>query len=332
EDHVVCIGTNWTIGYAFIGWTYVIDFDNLVFTVNGAIHFPFDNMPPLGSSDNEPGWVEYLESYERIEIPAKYLTTVDLWPTPSFDVTQAQQQYNELRPTIVSLPEWGTPTWDSLSVSQHLGTSIVKTLVDDYSDELALAQYSSVWHKIGLFCWRVTNAAAPSHLIFPPLSAAPESRVVYVRTDLVKEPESVTRTIHHHMGGKGTLGRYCIIQSGDLGLNTTQNASSTQDLREHSSTTNLESGLWMLLDMIKKDTRHHMRIQTVDRRWEMVIGNAPAAEIQEESDRPFTISRLDVHVLSVPVYIYIAPRRTKNNAFFLVRILSNRNYDEVERM
>ncbi|KAG8695974.1 hypothetical protein FRC11_001064, partial [Ceratobasidium sp. 423] len=171
--------------------------------------FPFDNIPPLDSSDSELGLVEYLESYEKIEIPAEYPTTADLWPAPSFDVTQAQQQYDEFRPIMVSLSGWGTPTRDSLSVSQRLGTSIVKTLVDDYSGELALAQYSSVWHKIGLFCWQVANAAAPSHLIFPPLNATPQNDVLYVRTDLVKEPESVTRTIHHHMGGKGTLGRYC---------------------------------------------------------------------------------------------------------------------------
>ncbi|KAG8728291.1 hypothetical protein FRC11_011422, partial [Ceratobasidium sp. 423] len=209
EDHVVCTGSNWTLGDTFIEWTYVIDFDNLVFTVNGAVHFPFDNMPPLDSSDSELGLVEYLESCERIEIPAKYLTTVDLRPAPNFNVTQAQQQYDEFRPTIVSLSGWGTPTWDSLSVSQRLGTSIVKTLVDDYSDELALAQYSSVWHKIGLFCWQVANAAAPSHLICPPIDATPQNSVLYVRTDLVKQPRSVTRTIHYHMGGKGTPGQYC---------------------------------------------------------------------------------------------------------------------------
>ncbi|KAG8744251.1 hypothetical protein FRC11_013584, partial [Ceratobasidium sp. 423] len=166
-------------------------------------------MPPLYPSDSEPGFVGYLQSYERIQIPAKYLKSIDLWPAPRFDVTEARQQYVELQPAIAGLAEWGTPTWDSLSVPQRLAAIIVRTLVYDYSDELALAHYPTVWHKVGLFCWQVANAAAPSHLICPPLSVTPQNDVLYVRTDLAREPRSTIQTIHHHMGGKGTLGRYC---------------------------------------------------------------------------------------------------------------------------
>ncbi|KAL5633627.1 hypothetical protein ACGC1H_003941 [Rhizoctonia solani] len=211
QEAVVSTGCDWTLGDTFIEWTYVIDFDNRVCTVNGAVHFPFDNMPPLHSSDSELGFAEYLESYERIEIPAKYLKTIDLWPAPRFDVAQVHQQYHQLEPLIAKFPEWTGLTWDTLSVSQCLATLIVKTLVHDYSDELALTHYSNVWHKIGLFCWQVANAAAPSHLICPSLDSTPKNSVLYVRTDLVKEPraQSLVQTIRKHMGGKGTIGRYC---------------------------------------------------------------------------------------------------------------------------
>ncbi|KAJ1306367.1 hypothetical protein OPQ81_007373 [Rhizoctonia solani] len=208
QNHEIGTGCNWTLGDLSIDWTYVIDFDNRVFTVNGAVHFPFDSMPPLHSSDSEPGFAEYFEWEEMIKIPTKYLTSIDLWPAPPFDTAQAQRQYKELQPLIAPPSEWGSPTWDSLTVSQRLSTCIAKTLVHDYSEELALAHYSSVWHKLGLFCWQVANVAAPSHLICPPLDATPQDTVLYVRTDLIKEPRAV-RIIHLHMGGKGTLGRYC---------------------------------------------------------------------------------------------------------------------------
>ncbi|KEP46020.1 putative CHD5 domain protein [Rhizoctonia solani 123E] len=205
------VGTcrNWTLGSLSIDWTYVIDFDNCVLTVNGAVHFPFDKIPPLDGSESDPGFVEYLESDDRIEIPAKYLKTIDLWPAPRFDVTKARRQYSRIRPLTVALVEWGAPTWDSLSVSHHLAASIVKTLIHDYSDELALTHYSNVWHKIGLFCWQVANAAAPSHLICPPLDANPLNSVHYTCVDLAKEPWGSVRSIHRHINARGTLGRYC---------------------------------------------------------------------------------------------------------------------------
>ncbi|KAF8750892.1 hypothetical protein RHS01_09037 [Rhizoctonia solani] len=177
---------SWTLGAAFIEWTYVFDFDDRVFTVNGAVNFRFDNMPPRKRRPHGFSLTDYLESFVRVKIPEKHIKILKPWPPPRFDTIQAESQYRQLEPRTVPLSEWGCPSWDILTTSQHLASSLVKTLVHDYSDELALAHYPSVWHKIGLFCWQVANAAAPSHLICPPLDATPKSSSLYVRADLVK--------------------------------------------------------------------------------------------------------------------------------------------------
>ncbi|KAH7334855.1 hypothetical protein B0J17DRAFT_708432 [Rhizoctonia solani] len=61
----------WTFPEDLIEWTYAFDLDNMVFTVNGSMHFRLDNMPPT------------LDYYYREEprVPIKYIRdTVDLWP------------------------------------------------------------------------------------------------------------------------------------------------------------------------------------------------------------------------------------------------------------
>ncbi|QRW24037.1 CHD5 domain protein [Rhizoctonia solani] len=201
---------SWTLGAAFIEWTYVFDFDDRVFTVNGAVNFRFDNMPPRKRRPHGFSLTDYLESFARVKIPEKHIKILKPWPPPRFDTIQAESQYRQLEPRTVPLSEWGCPSWDTLTTSQHLASSLVKTLVHDYSDELALAHYPSVWHKIGLFCWQVANAAAPSHLICPPLDATPKSSSLYVRADLVKHTGTTDpKVVQAHIGGKGTLGCYC---------------------------------------------------------------------------------------------------------------------------
>ncbi|KAH7326932.1 hypothetical protein B0J17DRAFT_222874 [Rhizoctonia solani] len=90
REYSVGATSNWTLGSVGNQWTYVIDFDNCVFTVNGAVHFPFDNIPPLLDSEYEPSFDQYIDSDERVEIPAKYLKAVDLWPAPRFEVARAR--------------------------------------------------------------------------------------------------------------------------------------------------------------------------------------------------------------------------------------------------
>ncbi|CAE6355311.1 unnamed protein product [Rhizoctonia solani] len=184
---------------------YVIDLDNRVFTVNGVIHFKLDNLP---SNDK---LCDLFMRPERFELPAELaiVKSVDLWPPPRFDTAQAKRTYDQLRPLVVTLPDWGIPAWDTLTVSHHLSATLVETLVDDYTDDLALTHFPSVWHKVGLFCWQVANAAAPSHLSCPPLDVTPKSSSLYTRASLIKYPSSTHPSITGYMGGKGTLGRYC---------------------------------------------------------------------------------------------------------------------------
>ncbi|EUC58394.1 CHD5 domain protein, partial [Rhizoctonia solani AG-3 Rhs1AP] len=184
---------------------YVIDLDNRVFTVNGVIHFKLDNLP---SNDK---LCDLFMRPERFELPAELaiVKSVDLWPPPRFDTAQAKRTYDQLRPLVVTLPDWGIPAWDTLTVSHHLSATLVETLVDDYTDDLALTHFPSVWHKVGLFCWQVANAAAPSHLSCPPLDVTPKSSSLYTRASLIKYPSSTHPSITGYMGGKGTLDRYC---------------------------------------------------------------------------------------------------------------------------
>ncbi|CAE6466042.1 unnamed protein product [Rhizoctonia solani] len=195
--------SSWILGEYHIRWVYVIDLDNRVFTVNGVIHFRLDNLP---SGDD---LCYYLQREARFELPAKLIKSIDLWPPPRFDTAQAQQTYDQLCPLVVTLSEWGIPAWDTLTVSHHLSATLVETLVDDYTDDLALTHFPSVWHKVGLFCWQVANAAAPSHLSCPPLDVTPKSSSLYTRASLIKYPSSTHPSITGYMGGKGTLGRYC---------------------------------------------------------------------------------------------------------------------------
>ncbi|KAH7335819.1 hypothetical protein B0J17DRAFT_769624 [Rhizoctonia solani] len=126
---------SWTLGEAFLEYIYVIDLDNRVFSFNGAVHFRLDNMPPNRSTRSEWSLVRYLSSYEKVKIPDKYLKRVDLWPPPRFDITQAQQKYDQLQPLIAAPAEWGVPSWDILTVPQRLATSLVEALLEDYTDE-----------------------------------------------------------------------------------------------------------------------------------------------------------------------------------------------------
>ncbi|KDN43382.1 hypothetical protein RSAG8_06166, partial [Rhizoctonia solani AG-8 WAC10335] len=232
EEYDVCTDSNWTLTDSHFEWTYVIDLDNRVFTVNGAIHFKFDSLPPLRAKGSKFGFVDYFEDMSEPlpEIPAEYLTSIDIWPKFKFEAEKDQQEYSALQPrfkfeaekdqqeysalqpTITTLPEWNAPTWNTLSVSQHLSVSLIKTLVYDYSDELSLCYYSSMWPKLGVLCWDVANAAATSHLLCPPEDASPQSDTIYIldtaytSNSSLPSPHSAT---HYYLQHKGTMGRFC---------------------------------------------------------------------------------------------------------------------------
>ncbi|CUA73510.1 Transmembrane protein 181 [Homo sapiens] [Rhizoctonia solani] len=213
----VLADASWTLGDLWIEWTYVIDFDNRVVTVNGALHFELENMPPLRAKRPNFGLIDYLETNEcplLPEVPNKYLISrsLNFWPNFTFNAEKAQQEYSTLQPTVVIPSEWHRPTWDTLSVSQHLSANLIKTLVYDYSDELALCYYPSIWPKLGVFCWNVANAAATSHLLCPPADAAPQSDMTYIldidhpTKDKIPGKNS---TGHFYLEYKKTMGRFC---------------------------------------------------------------------------------------------------------------------------
>ncbi|EUC54778.1 CHD5 domain protein, putative, partial [Rhizoctonia solani AG-3 Rhs1AP] len=212
-DDEVYTDASWTLGDTWIQWTYVIDLDNQVLTVNGVLHFKFSHLPPALTKGSKLGFVDYLRKDEQPpwpEIPERYLTSIDLWPELKFEAEKAQQVYTALQPTVVALSEWNAPTWDTLSVSQHLSVSLIKTLVYDHSDELALCYFPSTWMKLGVFCWDVANAAATSHLLCPPESTSPKSDMIYVfDINLPEKDEFLSKlNAHYYLQHKRTMCRY----------------------------------------------------------------------------------------------------------------------------
>ncbi|CUA71966.1 hypothetical protein RSOLAG22IIIB_09982 [Rhizoctonia solani] len=148
------------LGFTFIGgsieWTYVIDLDNLIFTVNGVTHFKLDNMPP-----SEPGLEGYFEN--EVPIPPQHLgTALGLWPLPGFDVQGRQEAYEALDPIITPAIEWGISTWDKLNFSQKFSIELVHFLIQKTSHEVALAYAPHIRQKTGGYCWDVLCAAIPS--------------------------------------------------------------------------------------------------------------------------------------------------------------------------
>ncbi|CUA77003.1 hypothetical protein RSOLAG22IIIB_12468 [Rhizoctonia solani] len=214
----ICTDSNWTLGAAHIQWTYVIDLDNHVFTVNGLLHFKLDNLPPLKRSGSELEFVDYFcedpNGGSLPKIPEEHLTSLEFWPQPTFDAEKAQQEYTILQLRIAALSEWNAPKWGTLSVAQHLSISLIKTLIEDYSDELALCYYSATWTKLSVFRWNVANAAATSHLLCPPPPRVPCHDATSATLD---EPAYMTHEVVRmvqHLRKNGRTEGVGIIMSG----------------------------------------------------------------------------------------------------------------------
>ncbi|KAG9087991.1 hypothetical protein FRC06_002269, partial [Ceratobasidium sp. 370] len=155
----------WVVPGIMIGWTYVIDLDYRAFTVNGVLHFNLDNMPDRLD--------DYIDGTSILPIPIVHLTTVSLWPDPGFDTDAVVAEYETHQPLVVTLKEWGAPTWSTLSVSQHLSVELVKTIVSDYREAMENPGLAHTWVGIVRACWQIVCAAAPSHLFCPSESNAP---------------------------------------------------------------------------------------------------------------------------------------------------------------
>ncbi|EUC62462.1 hypothetical protein RSOL_420650 [Rhizoctonia solani AG-3 Rhs1AP] len=141
-----------------VNWTYTIDLDNLVFTINGTVHLRLDNMPP----DLED--YTYHEDGD-VPVPQEYLCPkVDLWPAPNFDTEECQQRYKALQPIIVPATEWGASPWNELTASQRFSIEITHYLLDKTSAGFtyAYAPFIRTWRDIDEFCWNMLCASVPA--------------------------------------------------------------------------------------------------------------------------------------------------------------------------
>ncbi|KAG8736769.1 hypothetical protein FRC10_008964, partial [Ceratobasidium sp. 414] len=118
--------------------SYVLDFDNEVFTVHGTIHFSLHHLP-LAT------WQEYVgysrsaphcrvRSCLKSGIPLECIGTVSRWPKPSLDTNQLEERYKSLRAVETRASGWNVPSWDELSVSQTLCTKLVQAILVDHAD------------------------------------------------------------------------------------------------------------------------------------------------------------------------------------------------------
>ncbi|KAG8707692.1 hypothetical protein FRC08_000341 [Ceratobasidium sp. 394] len=216
--------TAWITGQRdCVHWSYIIDLDYRAFSVRGKVHFKLDNMP------RHPSFYRYFDECTEIvhPIPEEYLTTVSYWPDPTFNVQEALDAYNQLAPLTVDLEAWGAPTWDSLTVSQHLSVELVKKIVSDYKKTLAIADLMSEFGKVLLICWQVACAAAPSHVLCPaeitPLSE--EARLAVLgRTEWSERPSvapcqigvSIFRLSRPYCWFRGCLVKFCLRLDEDV--------------------------------------------------------------------------------------------------------------------
>ncbi|KAG8707180.1 hypothetical protein FRC11_007623 [Ceratobasidium sp. 423] len=139
---------DWTLAGNEVEYTYVIDLDNRVFTVNGITHLKLDDMPP-----SDPGLEGYFGDEDRVKIPPQHLSArVNFWPPPAFSVEDRQNQYELLNPIVTPAAEWGAWTWDGLSISQRFSIDLTHHLLSKTSGEMASAYIPSVREKIDQFC------------------------------------------------------------------------------------------------------------------------------------------------------------------------------------
>ncbi|CAE6474393.1 unnamed protein product [Rhizoctonia solani] len=113
-------------GYTFCcfgpEWSYVIDLDNLTFTINSIRHLGLDKMHSCLN--------EYTYFSDELPIPSDCLkTAVDLWPAPDFDVEDRQKEYEALQPIVIPATEWSAPAWDELTMSQRVSIEITDYLL-----------------------------------------------------------------------------------------------------------------------------------------------------------------------------------------------------------
>ncbi|KAG9079949.1 hypothetical protein FS749_008177 [Ceratobasidium sp. UAMH 11750] len=204
---------DWLFPIGRIQSTYVIDLDNRAFTVNGVVHFNLDNMP------YEPGFDAYFNGPIVLPIPNEYLTTARQWLAPTFNIDAALQLYETLQPRVIGLEEWGAPTWDTLSLAQHLAVQLVETTIVDNYTKLGVPDRSSRHFEIATICWKIACAAAPSHLLCPAVEASMSRNMLYASHKLAnRQCYYIIKKDMHRMycWFRGCLVTICIRLDEDL--------------------------------------------------------------------------------------------------------------------
>ncbi|CUA77079.1 hypothetical protein RSOLAG22IIIB_06493 [Rhizoctonia solani] len=128
----------WTVVPWEYGWSYVIDLDNLIFTIRKFVHLRLDNMPPTS------------------------LSLEDWWkgsPNARFNIDERQQNYEALGPIILPVEKWGAPTWNDLTMAQQFSITQSNYFLQNMSFPMIHA-YDAKFHPlIGHFCWDLLCAA-----------------------------------------------------------------------------------------------------------------------------------------------------------------------------
>ncbi|CUA69184.1 hypothetical protein RSOLAG22IIIB_08311 [Rhizoctonia solani] len=152
-------GYTWTLDHHGTGrrikWTYVIDLDNLIFTINQFLHLRLDNMPPSNLS-LDLCWGEPIRFRSQC-IAYKF----DLWPHVLFNIEERQQSYNALNPVILAPEKWGAPTWNELTMAQLFSVARSSFFLRNTSKEMYQAYTIKYRARTGRFCWDLVCAATP---------------------------------------------------------------------------------------------------------------------------------------------------------------------------
>ncbi|QRV88386.1 CHD5 domain protein [Ceratobasidium sp. AG-Ba] len=157
-------------------WTYVIDLDSRAFTINGVLHFRLDNMPP-GELNSHFWWTYDEDGKASRQIlvhpphtPIEYIATVARWPLPKTDPSLEHDKYVLLNPALISIHEWGAPSWTTLSIPQQLCADLVQTILLDHAQTLSnpdLTGEEYMRYIFGVCCWQLLSATAPCLLELP---------------------------------------------------------------------------------------------------------------------------------------------------------------------
>ncbi|KAG9096142.1 hypothetical protein FS749_009047 [Ceratobasidium sp. UAMH 11750] len=156
--------------------SYVLDFDNEVFTVHGTIHFSLHHLPLdawqryVGHSRSAPNYL--VRSCLKSNTPLECIGAVSRWSKLSLDTNRIDEDYEYLRAIETQASDWGVPGWDELSVSQTLCTKLVQAILTDHADIFTNPDVADQRSMHNLCCWQLVSAAAPSLLVCPPMAQA----------------------------------------------------------------------------------------------------------------------------------------------------------------